>query len=76
MRRALLPWLFPIAILLALLVAITNSTIVYGAVAIVFAWVVAPLGLAAARRSGTLPSWLQRLLQGDPEGRGPRIPGL
>jgi len=55
MRRALLPWMVPAAMLLALLVAVTNSTIVYGAVLIIAGWVVLPLVLSGMRRSGNWP---------------------
>jgi hypothetical protein len=55
MKRALIPWLFPLALLLALLVAVTNSPIVYGAVLIVAGWVVLPLALSAAKKSGNWP---------------------
>jgi hypothetical protein len=55
MKRALVPWLFPLALVLALLVAVTNSPIVYGAVLIVAGWVVLPLTLSAVKKSGTWP---------------------
>ena len=55
MKRALIPWLFPLALLLALLLAATDSTVVYGAVLIIAAWVVIPLALFWARKSGMWP---------------------
>ncbi len=55
MRRSLLPWLLPLAMLLALLVAATNSTVVYGAVLIIAGWIVIPLALTWARKSGMWP---------------------
>jgi hypothetical protein len=55
MKRGLLPWLVPVAMLLALLVAITNSAIVYGAVLVIAGWVVLPVVLSAMRRSGNWP---------------------
>jgi hypothetical protein len=58
MSRALLPWLVPVALLLGLLVATTNSAIVYGAVLIVAAWIVLPLVLWAMKKSGHWPSSL------------------
>lgn len=55
MKRALLPWLVPVVMLLGLLLAATNSVIVYGAVLIIGAWVVLPLLLSWMRRSGQWP---------------------
>jgi hypothetical protein len=55
MKRALLPWLLPVAMLLGLLVAVTNSAIVYGAVLVVAGWVVLPLVLSGLRKSGNWP---------------------
>ncbi len=51
----MLPWLLLLALLVALLLALTNSTIVYGAVLIVVGWIVIPLALARARRAGLWP---------------------
>jgi hypothetical protein len=61
MKRALAPWLLPLAMVLGVLVAITNSVVVYGAVLIIAAWVVVPLALAWARKAGMWPRSL-----GDP----------
>ena len=61
MKRGLIPWLLPVAMLLALLLAATNSPIVYGAVLILAAWVVIPLVLTWARKTGAWPSFF-----GDP----------
>ena len=58
MKRGLIPWLLPMVMLLALLLAVTNSPVVYGAVLIVAGWVVLPLGLAWARRAGMWPRFL------------------
>jgi hypothetical protein len=55
MKRELLPWLLPAAMVLALVVAATNSVAVYAAVLIIVGWVVVPLGLWWARRSGMWP---------------------
>jgi uncharacterized membrane protein HdeD (DUF308 family) len=55
MKRGVIPWLFPLALLLALLVAVTNSPIVYGAVLIIAGWVVVPLALSAMKKSGNWP---------------------
>jgi hypothetical protein len=55
MKRGLLPWLVPVAMLVALLVAATNSPIVYGAVLVVAGWVVLPLVLSSLRKSGNWP---------------------
>jgi hypothetical protein len=71
MRRALLPWLFPVAVLLGLLIAATNSSIVYGAVLIVAVWGILPFALSRARRSGIWP----RSLGGGSDGNR-RFPGF
>ena len=55
MKRPLIPWLVPVAMVLALLVAVTNSDIVYGAVLIIAGWVVLPLALSAMKKSGNWP---------------------
>jgi hypothetical protein len=55
MKRALLPWLLPLGILLALLLAVTNSDIVYGAVLIVAGFVIFPLVATWARKAGAWP---------------------
>jgi hypothetical protein len=68
MKRALLPWLFPVAMILGLLLALTNSLIVFGLVVMVSLWVVLPLGLAAVRRSGGMP----HMFQGDGSANLPR----
>jgi xanthine/uracil permease len=72
MRRALLPWLFPVVLVLALLIAVTNSPIVYVAVVAVLGWGLLPVALSWARRSGTWPQWLGG--GSDPNRR--RFPGL
>jgi hypothetical protein len=72
MTRALLPWLFPLLVLAAVLVAVTNSTIVYIVVVAVVGWVFLPFALSWARRSGNWPSWLGG--GSDPNRR--RFPGL
>jgi hypothetical protein len=72
MKRALLPWLFPVAVILGLLVAATNSPIVWGAALMIGGWVVIPLVLAGARRSGSWP----RSLGGGSDGDKPRFPGF
>ncbi|HWE13981.1 MAG TPA: hypothetical protein VG365_10740 [Solirubrobacteraceae bacterium] len=72
MKRALLPWLFPVAVLLGLLIAATNSSIVYGATLIVAAWGVLPFALSRARRSGSWP----RSLGGGSDGNRRRFPGF
>ncbi|HWE07862.1 MAG TPA: hypothetical protein VG325_00830 [Solirubrobacteraceae bacterium] len=67
MRRALLPWLFPVLLMAGLLIAATGSPIVWGLALIVAGWVALPLALSAARRSGNWP----RSLGGDQDaGRG------
>ncbi len=72
MKRALLPWMFPVALILGLLIAATNSPIVYGAVLIVLGWVILPLALSAARRSGRWP----RSLGGGSDPTQRRFPGM
>ena len=58
MKRGWIPWLFPVALLLALLLAATNSDIVYGAVLILAGWVILPLVLSAMKKSGNWPRGL------------------
>lgn len=68
MKRALLPWLLPLAMILGLLLALTNSMIVFGLVVIVIVWVVLPIVLVAVRRSGGMP----HMFQGDGAANLPR----
>jgi hypothetical protein len=72
MKRAALPWLFPVALLLGLLVALTNSVIVYAVVLIVLGWGFLPFALSWARRSGNWP----RSLGGGSDPNRRRFPGM
>jgi hypothetical protein len=51
-KRGVIPWLLPLVMLLALLVAVTNSPIVYGAVLVIGSGVLLPPAMAAMRRGG------------------------
>lgn len=68
MKRALLPWLLPLAMILGLVLALTNSMIVFGLVVIVTVWVVLPVVFVAVRRSGDLP----HMFRGDGAANLPR----
>jgi hypothetical protein len=72
MRRALLPWLFPVVLVGAMLIALTKSPIVWGAVLIVLGWGILPFALSRARRSGNWP----RSLGGGSDPNRRRFPGL
>ena len=54
MRRALLPWLFPVAVLVALLVAMSGSRLVAGLVLVAVVGVALRL-LSSRFRSGDVP---------------------
>jgi hypothetical protein len=75
MMRALAPWIIPLALVLGVLVAAVNSTLLDVVGFLVLFFVVVPVVLATARRRGTLPPMLDRMMQRDGNGR-PRFPGF
>jgi hypothetical protein len=75
-KPALLPWVFPLAILLAVAVASVGSPLLDIIVYLIVLFGVVPLGFAWLRRRELLPAWLARLvIERDENGR-PRFPGF
>jgi hypothetical protein len=59
-NRALVPWLIPVAMLVAVVVAATGAVWLLGLLLIIAGWGLLPLGIAGIRRSGTdLPRWMR-----------------
>jgi hypothetical protein len=79
MMRALAPWIIPLALVLGVLMAAVNSTLLDLVGFLVLFFVAIPVVLATARRRGTLPPMLERLMQrggGDGGGGRPRWLGF
>lgn len=74
MKPALVPWMFPLAVLGALIIAAINSPLVDVIAYLVVLFGVVPLGFSWLRRHDMLPPYLARLLVArDANGR-PRFP--
>jgi hypothetical protein len=72
MSRALLPWLFPLAMLLGVAIAATGSILVAAVAAVVLGFGVLPFVAAYARRNGLWP----RGLGGGSDPPERRFPGM